>query len=391
MDADDAGQTRAEIGAENWDQTPAKGWKIEKKLRQVGSVDKTRIMAPKDIPPEAIQKEDGCELCKAGVRNKAFVCFRMPGARACIRCVQNKLKCSFNIPEGEDDDGDDEEYDGEDGPPTIGIVAEAGPMPTRPKRGRAQISEASSSKRARRDITPISISSSDGEAGPAPRSPLFFGSSGETQQEELPPTLDEFSEPGPETSTTPSISSVDLPQMEMAPPSPPVRRDTSLATPGPLLLPSAVIPDTPALARQISEAPPLVLSPMVFAVPELLVPAPATPAPATPPPVILVEDTQTAAPHTPPPLPESTTPIGPIPGPSNRFVSMTPPMPRGWQPPSDIHTYGPAEFAAILSDLDKDIRVQRARILRERDQLAALQTERDYWEHLVHQRRHGRL
>ena len=115
MDADDAGQTRAEIGAENWDQTPAKGWKIEKKLRQVGSVDKTRIMAPKDIPPEAIQKEDGCELCKAGVRNKAFVCFRMPGARACIRCVQNKLKCSFNIPEGEDDDGDDEdEDDGED-------------------------------------------------------------------------------------------------------------------------------------------------------------------------------------------------------------------------------------------------------------------------------------
>ena len=66
-------------------------------------------------------------------------------------------------------------------------------------------------------------------------------------------------------------------------------------------------------------------------------------------------------------------------------------MPRGWQPPPDIHTYGPAEFAAIMSDLDKDIRVQRARVLRERDQLAALQTERDYWEHLVHQRRHGRL
>ena len=73
IDADDAGQTRAEIGAENWDQTPAKGWKLEKKLRQVGSIDKIRIMAPKDIPPEAIQKEDGCELCKAGVRNKAFV------------------------------------------------------------------------------------------------------------------------------------------------------------------------------------------------------------------------------------------------------------------------------------------------------------------------------
>ena len=67
IDADDAGQTRAEIGAENWDQTPAKGWKIEKKLRQVGSVNKIRIMAPKDIPPEAIQKEDGCELCKAGI------------------------------------------------------------------------------------------------------------------------------------------------------------------------------------------------------------------------------------------------------------------------------------------------------------------------------------
>ena len=91
------------------------------------------------------------------------------------------------------------------------------------------------------------------------------------------------------------------------------------------------------------------------------------------------------------PVPESTTPIGPIPGPSNRFVSTTPPMPRGWQPPSDIHTYGPDEFAAIMSDLDTHICVQRARVLRERDQLAALQTERDYWEHLVHQRRHGHL
>ena len=38
IDADDAGQTCAEIGAKNWDQTPAKGWKIEKKLGQVGSV-----------------------------------------------------------------------------------------------------------------------------------------------------------------------------------------------------------------------------------------------------------------------------------------------------------------------------------------------------------------
>ena len=46
----------------------------------------------------------------------------------------------------EDDDDEDEEYDGEDGPPTIGIVAEAGPMPTRPKCGRAQILEESSSK-----------------------------------------------------------------------------------------------------------------------------------------------------------------------------------------------------------------------------------------------------
>ena len=108
MDADDAGQTRAEIGAENWDQMPAKGWKLEKKLRQVGSIDKTQIMAPKDIPPEAIQKEDGCNLCKASVCNKAFICFRMPGARVCIRCIQNKLKCSFNVPEGEDGDGDDE-------------------------------------------------------------------------------------------------------------------------------------------------------------------------------------------------------------------------------------------------------------------------------------------
>ena len=179
--------------------------------------------------------------------------------------------------------------------------------------------------------------------------------------------------------------------MEMAPPSPPIHCGTSLVTPGPLLLPPTANPDTPELTRQISEAPPIVLSPMVFAVPELLVPAPATPAPATPPPVILVEDTQTAAPHTPPPPPESTTPIGPIPGPSNRFVSMTPPMPRGWQPPSDIHTYGPAEFAAIMSDLDMDIRVQRAQVLWEWDQLAALQTERDYWEHLVHQRRHGHL
>ena len=85
---------RAEIGAENWDQTPAKGWKIEKKLRQVGSIDKIWIMTPKGIPPEAIQKEDGCDLCKAGVRNKAFVCFRMLGSRACLWCVQNKLKCS---------------------------------------------------------------------------------------------------------------------------------------------------------------------------------------------------------------------------------------------------------------------------------------------------------
>ena len=90
---------------------------------------------------------------------------------------------------------------------------------------------------------------SDEEAGPAPRLPLFLGSSGESQQEELPPTLDEFLEPGPETSTTPSISSVDLPQMEMAPPSPPIRRGTSLATPGPLLLPPIAIPDTPVLTR----------------------------------------------------------------------------------------------------------------------------------------------
>ena len=145
MDADDAGQTRAEIGAENWDQTPAKGWKIEKKLRQVGSVDKTRIMAPKDIPPEAIQKEDGCELCKAGVRNKAFVCFRMLGARACIWCVQNKLRCSFNVPEGKDGD-DDIEYTGEDGVQTTGIVSEVGLMPSRPKCGLAQILEQASSK-----------------------------------------------------------------------------------------------------------------------------------------------------------------------------------------------------------------------------------------------------
>ena len=126
IDADDASQMHAEIGAENWDQTPAKGWKIEKKLHQVGLVDKIHIMVPKGIPPEAKQKE-------------AFVCFRMLGARACLRCVQNKLKCSFNIPEGEDGDGndenddDEEEYDGEDGPPTIGIVAEASPMPSRPK------------------------------------------------------------------------------------------------------------------------------------------------------------------------------------------------------------------------------------------------------------------
>ena len=104
---------------------PAKGWKIEKKLRQVGSIDKIRIMAPKDVPPEAIQKEDGCELCKAGVRNKAFVCFRMPGARACLRCVQNKLKCSFNVPEDEDDDGDDEDEEDdelEDVRETLGAV-----------------------------------------------------------------------------------------------------------------------------------------------------------------------------------------------------------------------------------------------------------------------------
>ena len=98
-------------------------------------------MVPKDTPPEAIQKEDGCNLCKAGVRNKAFVCFRMPGARECLQCIQNKLKCSFNIPKGKDDDGDDEDdgeeetYDCEDGTLTIRIVAEAGPMPTRPKRG----------------------------------------------------------------------------------------------------------------------------------------------------------------------------------------------------------------------------------------------------------------
>ena len=134
-------------------------------------------MVPKDVPSEAIQKEDGCDLCKAGVCNKAFICFGMPGARACLRCVQNKLKCSFNIPEGEDNDGED----GEDGPPTIGIVAEAGPMPTQPKCGRAQILETLSSKCIRRGKSPVSVSTSDKEAGPAPHSPLFLGSSGEMQ------------------------------------------------------------------------------------------------------------------------------------------------------------------------------------------------------------------
>ena len=35
LDANDAGQMHAEIGAENWDQMPTKGWKKEKKLHQV--------------------------------------------------------------------------------------------------------------------------------------------------------------------------------------------------------------------------------------------------------------------------------------------------------------------------------------------------------------------
>ena len=111
--ANDASQTCAEIGVENWDQMPTKGWKMEKKLHQVSSINKTQIMALKDIPPKGIQKEDRSDLCKARVCNKAFICFRMLGARVCIRCIQNKLKCLFNVPEGEDDDGDDED-NGED-------------------------------------------------------------------------------------------------------------------------------------------------------------------------------------------------------------------------------------------------------------------------------------
>ena len=69
-----------------------------------------------------------------------------------------------------------------------------------------QISEQLSSKWVRRALTPISVSSNKEEADLAPCSPLFLRFSGETQQEELPLTLDEISELGPKTSTTPSIS-----------------------------------------------------------------------------------------------------------------------------------------------------------------------------------------